>query len=256
MSTTEPEAPGYPFTSFNFSVELTVAGGAPLCNAAFAECDGLELTQEVKTIREGGNNGVQVQLAGATVYGTLTLKRGMTLELRPLGLVRAVDRRHVGARGRDGRAARAGSRHRAGALGAARLPAAEAEGAAAEREGRHGRRRGAPGLVRGASPAAAGRRRGCLIPPPTSRRPSSASSTRTSRARSSRTPGARCSSTRSRSRSASRTSSCSRPGRATSAARRRGSSSAPGRRSSRSPSGSTSARRSRRTPTASTTCAS
>ena len=27
-----------------------------VCNAAFAECDGLEMTMEVKTIREGGNN--------------------------------------------------------------------------------------------------------------------------------------------------------------------------------------------------------
>ncbi len=43
-----------------------------------AECDGLEMNQEVKTIREGGNNGVQIRLAGATTYGTLTLKRGMT----------------------------------------------------------------------------------------------------------------------------------------------------------------------------------
>jgi phage tail-like protein len=67
-----------PFTAFNFSVEITVDDDPPLCEAAFAECDGLELNQELKTIREGGNNGVQVRLAGATAYGTLTLKRGMT----------------------------------------------------------------------------------------------------------------------------------------------------------------------------------
>jgi phage tail-like protein len=36
------------------------------------------MSQEVKTIREGGNNGVQPRLAGPTAYGTLTLKRGMT----------------------------------------------------------------------------------------------------------------------------------------------------------------------------------
>ena len=78
MATPEDEL-GYPFTSFNFSIELTVAGSSKeLCGAAFAECDGLELNQEVKTIREGGNNGVQVRLAGATAYGTLTLKRGLT----------------------------------------------------------------------------------------------------------------------------------------------------------------------------------
>ena len=70
---------GYPFTAFNFSVEITRPGRrAALCNAAFSECDGLEMTMDVKTIREGGNNGVQIRLAGPIAYGTLTLKRGMT----------------------------------------------------------------------------------------------------------------------------------------------------------------------------------
>jgi phage tail-like protein len=78
MSESASELSGYPFTSFNFSIELTVGGGEHLCNASFSECDGLEMSQEVKTIREGGNNGVQVKLAGATAYGTLTLKRGVT----------------------------------------------------------------------------------------------------------------------------------------------------------------------------------
>ena len=71
------ELSGHPFTALNFSVEITV-DASPLCNAAFSECDGLELNQEVKTIREGGNNGVHVRLAGPTAYGTLTLKRGLT----------------------------------------------------------------------------------------------------------------------------------------------------------------------------------
>jgi phage tail-like protein len=66
------------FSAFNFSVEITIGEQAPACGAAFSECDGLELNQEVRTIREGGNNGVQVRLAGPTTYGTLTLKRGMT----------------------------------------------------------------------------------------------------------------------------------------------------------------------------------
>lgn len=66
------------FTAFNFSVEISIGDGAPACGASFSECDGLEMNQEVKTIREGGNNGVQVRLAGPTTYGTLTLKRGMT----------------------------------------------------------------------------------------------------------------------------------------------------------------------------------
>ena len=33
---------------------------------------------EVKTIREGGNNGRQIRLTGPVAYGQLTLKRGMT----------------------------------------------------------------------------------------------------------------------------------------------------------------------------------
>jgi phage tail-like protein len=71
-----------PFTSFNFAIEIDASespGLSPkLCNAAFAECDGLEMNMEVKTLREGGNNGVQVRLAGPLTFGTLTLKRGLT----------------------------------------------------------------------------------------------------------------------------------------------------------------------------------
>ena len=68
-----------PFTAFNFRVEITLEDGAqPLCDAAFSECDGLELTMDVKTIREGGNNGMQIRMTGPTSYGTVTLKRVMT----------------------------------------------------------------------------------------------------------------------------------------------------------------------------------
>ena len=69
----------YPFTSFNFGVEIRVNDKIPrLCSAAFAECDGLEMTLDVKTIREGGNNLAQIRLAGPVAYGQLSLKRGMT----------------------------------------------------------------------------------------------------------------------------------------------------------------------------------
>jgi phage tail-like protein len=69
----------YPFTNFNFSVEINRGGdGTPLANAAFAECDGLEMNMEVKTIREGGGNDRQIRLNGPVAYGQLTLKRGMT----------------------------------------------------------------------------------------------------------------------------------------------------------------------------------
>ena len=73
-----PDA-AYPFTAFNFAVEIRIEGGATrVCNAAFSECDGLEMTMEIKTIREGGNNDRQIRLSGPVTYGTVTLKRGMT----------------------------------------------------------------------------------------------------------------------------------------------------------------------------------
>lgn len=69
----------HPFTNFNFAVEINRGESAqPLVNAAFAECDGLEMNLEVKTIREGGANDRQIRLNGAVAYGQLTLKRGMT----------------------------------------------------------------------------------------------------------------------------------------------------------------------------------
>jgi phage tail-like protein len=77
----------YPFTTFNFLVWLWIenAGGlglsTPLCNSEFAECDGLEMTMEPKTVREGGNNTQQIRLVGPVSYGNLTLKRGMTPNL-------------------------------------------------------------------------------------------------------------------------------------------------------------------------------
>jgi phage tail-like protein len=77
MPTTSPTA--YPFQTFNFGVEIRVNDAIPrLCSAAFAECDGLEMTMDVKTIREGGNNMAQIRLAGPVSFGQLTLKRGMT----------------------------------------------------------------------------------------------------------------------------------------------------------------------------------
>lgn len=69
----------YPFTAFSFAVEIYRGeDAAPLVQAAFAECDGLEMTQEIKTIREGGANDRQIRFNGPLVLTPLTLKRGMT----------------------------------------------------------------------------------------------------------------------------------------------------------------------------------
>jgi len=68
-----------PFTAFNFAVEINVPGvSSKVCSAAFSECDGLDMTMEVKTIREGGNSSTQYRMAGPVAYGQLSLKRGMT----------------------------------------------------------------------------------------------------------------------------------------------------------------------------------
>lgn len=68
-----------PFATFNFLIEIVRDGEArPLVSAAFAECEGLEMTQEVRTVREGGNNRAQIRLAGPAAFGTITLRRGMT----------------------------------------------------------------------------------------------------------------------------------------------------------------------------------
>ena len=71
--------PTRPFTTFNFKVSLQLEGeGGVICAAEFSECDGMEMSMETKTIREGGNNGRQIHLAGPISYGQLTLKRGMS----------------------------------------------------------------------------------------------------------------------------------------------------------------------------------
>jgi phage tail-like protein len=66
-----------PFTTFNFRVRIEL-GGEPLCNAAFSECSGLEMTMEPETHREGGNNVTEFQMVGSVSYGQVTLRRGMT----------------------------------------------------------------------------------------------------------------------------------------------------------------------------------
>jgi len=82
MANPKDEQVTYPFTAFNFAVEINVEGVAEqVCDASFAECDGLEMTMDVKTIREGGNNGKQIRLTGPLTFGQVTMKRGMTANL-------------------------------------------------------------------------------------------------------------------------------------------------------------------------------
>jgi phage tail-like protein len=76
-----------PFTTFRFEVTLNLDDPPsgitnPVCNAAFAECDGLEMTMEPKSYSQGGDNARQVHRAGPVTYSRLTLRRGMTSNLQ------------------------------------------------------------------------------------------------------------------------------------------------------------------------------
>jgi phage tail-like protein len=77
----------YPLIAFRFEVQLRISNAdrfglsSVLCGGSFSDCDGLDMTMEPKTVREGGNNLRQIHLAGPVNYGQLTLKRGMTTNL-------------------------------------------------------------------------------------------------------------------------------------------------------------------------------
>lgn len=71
-----------PFTTFNFRIAIAVDEvSGKVCGGAFSECDGLEMSMEVKTFREGGRNTGPLHLTGPVGYAQLTLKRGMTSSL-------------------------------------------------------------------------------------------------------------------------------------------------------------------------------
>jgi phage tail-like protein len=87
MPSSAPETVDPPYTAFRFEVSLTPEDplpgvDSPICNAAFQECEGLEMTMEPKTVREGGNNDAQPHRIGPISYGQLTLRRGMTSNLQ------------------------------------------------------------------------------------------------------------------------------------------------------------------------------
>jgi phage tail-like protein len=76
-----------PFTAFRFEIVLDLdqpAAGldSPLCDAAFAECDGLEMTMEPKIVESATVTNRQQRLIGPMKYGQITLKRGMTSNLQ------------------------------------------------------------------------------------------------------------------------------------------------------------------------------
>jgi len=76
-----------PLVTFRFEIVLdldqpTDGLASPLCDAAFAECDGLEMTMEPKMVESAGVTDRQQRLIGPVKYGQITLKRGMTDNLQ------------------------------------------------------------------------------------------------------------------------------------------------------------------------------
>jgi phage tail-like protein len=77
----------YPLALFRFQVDFqrvalgdhAEQGDMPLCRGAFSDCSGLEATMEPKTIKAGGWNYGAHQRVGQVTFGTVILKRGMTL---------------------------------------------------------------------------------------------------------------------------------------------------------------------------------
>ena len=70
------------FVPFRFEVSLFAEEGGnqqdPICRGAFSEVTGFEASMSVKTLKEGGRNWGEVQLAGATSFPAIVLKRGIT----------------------------------------------------------------------------------------------------------------------------------------------------------------------------------
>jgi len=67
------------FIPFRFRVALYDGeSGRLLGRGAFSEVSGLEATMAPKTLREGGRNWGEVQLAGPTSFAPVILKRGIT----------------------------------------------------------------------------------------------------------------------------------------------------------------------------------
>lgn len=94
-----------PFIAMNFKVALyfvapAADASAPaseeiLCEGAFSDVTGLEATMTVKSLREGGRNWGDVQLAGPTTFSPVILKRGVTETAHMWDLMDFVGRRAV-----------------------------------------------------------------------------------------------------------------------------------------------------------------
>jgi phage tail-like protein len=83
MSVSAAETVIQPFVAFRFEVVLTIDNPPPgvtnpVCEGAFSECSGLEMSMEPWTKVQGGSHNRQIHRIDKASYGRLTLRRGMT----------------------------------------------------------------------------------------------------------------------------------------------------------------------------------
>src|SRR5262245_10334261 len=83
MANSAAENVAPPLIGFRFEVVLTLntslpGVSSPICDAAFQECSGLDMTMEPKTLTQGGEHFRQNHRIGSVTNGRLTLRRGMT----------------------------------------------------------------------------------------------------------------------------------------------------------------------------------
>lgn len=66
------------FIAFNFEVWVLDNSQNVLCKGGFSEVSGLEANMTPKTVKEGGRNWGEVQLAGPVNFPPVIMKRGVT----------------------------------------------------------------------------------------------------------------------------------------------------------------------------------
>lgn len=62
-----------PYAAFNFILEIE-----GITSAGFSECSGLQMETKVFEYKEGGNNQTTLKFPEHSVFGNITLKRGIT----------------------------------------------------------------------------------------------------------------------------------------------------------------------------------
>lgn len=69
-----------PLPGFNFAVQLLEPGGQSRVVAGFSECSGLDATLEIQEYQEGGVNDRVHKFPARFTFGTISLRRGISVD--------------------------------------------------------------------------------------------------------------------------------------------------------------------------------